>query len=810
MRRIAAFVVALACLLVPTVALADGDPGSDVLLEQNLFASATSGISISQQLQLGKLLDQTTSIGAPVRVAVIAHKDDLGADTGLWQEPQKYSAFLATELSLTYDGRLLVVMPNGYGFYWYGHDKQINSVAASLAKLPPPGAALVSGTESTVRAVELATGVSASNVQALGKAGPISGGTQPAGSVTTQAHASGRTEVVRADATLASNAAAVPEPLLKSGSSNGALGSTLIAIAILVIALLLIVYRWRLAIPGLTRLQGRPHLLMALPLVALLAVAGVISLTHDSSDTAVAGTLASNPSLDGGTSLYGRAPNFTLTDEKGKQISLNQYRGKVVVLSFVDSECQTICPLTTAAMLDAKRELGPAGKDVQLLGVNANWKSDQVDDVLNYSEDHGLMGHWHFLTGTLGQLSHVWNSYKINEYQLDKKTNTLQDIDHISSTFLITPNGQVAKVFQTQASYSSIPQFGQLLAEDASDLLPGHPRVRTHYSFGHVVDVTPTQTTTVPNEAGGSLQLGPGKPHLYLFFDTWDTQTTSLGGELDELNSYEQASRAKGLPPLTAIDEGSVEPSSRALPSFLQSLRKPLSYPVGIDTTGQLADGYDVTGQPWFVETDAHGTIVWEQEVYTEGWPTLPELDRDVNSSLKGGLSYIVSPKQARKELAGSPAPLGALHKQAATLLPGGQAALDKRIKSLAGFPVVVNIWGSWCKPCQDEFGLFATASAQYGSQVAFIGADFNEHQAGAGTAFLRSHHVSYPSYLTTVGSITNLLPGGVEATPTTLYFSSTGKLLFTKEGQYGSQDALDQDIETYALNGTGQTATAP
>ena len=47
--------------------------------------------------------------------------DDLGAVTALWDKPQAYARFLGIELSLAYTQRLLVVMPNGIGFYWSGH-----------------------------------------------------------------------------------------------------------------------------------------------------------------------------------------------------------------------------------------------------------------------------------------------------------------------------------------------------------------------------------------------------------------------------------------------------------------------------------------------------------------------------------------------------------------------------------------------------------------------------------------------------------------------------------------------------------------
>src|SRR5579875_2830282 len=103
------------------VARADGDPGSDVLVNQDLFVAGDSGVTISQQARLSTLLKQAQAAGMPIRVAIIAHPADLGAVTQLWGKPRAYARFLGIELSLAYAGRLLVVMPDGLGFSWSGH-----------------------------------------------------------------------------------------------------------------------------------------------------------------------------------------------------------------------------------------------------------------------------------------------------------------------------------------------------------------------------------------------------------------------------------------------------------------------------------------------------------------------------------------------------------------------------------------------------------------------------------------------------------------------------------------------------------------
>jgi cytochrome oxidase Cu insertion factor (SCO1/SenC/PrrC family)/thiol-disulfide isomerase/thioredoxin len=496
--------------------------------------------------------------------------------------------------------------------------------------------------------------------------------------------------------------------------------------------------------------------------------------------------------LDPGTTLPDRqAPNFTLTDQYDKRVSLRSFRGKVVLLAFNDAECTTICPLTTTAIVDAKRMLGPAGSQVALLGVNANRRATSVADVRSYSELHGMTRLWDFTTGPRTQLEHVWKKYGI-AVEIEGG-----QIDHTPALYEISPRGQESRLYLTQMSYSSVAQQAQIVAREASKLLPDHPTVHSDLSYKTVPAITPAQHRALRLVSGGSLKLGPGSPRLLLFFASWDQQVMDLKSHLDDLNAYANAAKNGRLPSLAAVDEGTVEPNEAALPDLLSQLNSPLAYPVAVDASGRVADGYGVQDEPWLVLVSSKGIPLWYQDVATAGWPTSSALAAQVKAalSMKSGTN---SPAEVKHELSDSPPALGKIHAQADTLL-GGISALKARLRALRGYPVVVNIWSSDCGPCRAEFGLFASASAQFGRRVAFLGADMADNNGDA-LAFLRQHHVSYPSYPITIDDATSLLPQGILGTPTTIFYNAAGKRTYEHTYQYDSQGTLDANIDTYAL----------
>ena len=121
--RLAGLVLVLtAAALVHTAAgRADGDPASDVLYSDRVFFPYSTTISGGARHALTTTVSRAERAGYPIRVALIAGPFDLGAVTSLWGKPREYARFLAYELSLVYDGPLLIVMPSGIGFAHYKH-----------------------------------------------------------------------------------------------------------------------------------------------------------------------------------------------------------------------------------------------------------------------------------------------------------------------------------------------------------------------------------------------------------------------------------------------------------------------------------------------------------------------------------------------------------------------------------------------------------------------------------------------------------------------------------------------------------------
>jgi cytochrome c biogenesis protein CcmG/thiol:disulfide interchange protein DsbE len=162
------------------------------------------------------------------------------------------------------------------------------------------------------------------------------------------------------------------------------------------------------------------------------------------------------------------------------------------------------------------------------------------------------------------------------------------------------------------------------------------------------------------------------------------------------------------------------------------------------------------------------------------------------------GAPAILTPAQISARLAGSPAPLAALHAQSDDILPGGERAARARLAALRGYPLVINKWASWCTPCQAERSVFARASVALGRSVAFLGIDSADTSLADARAFLRAVPVAYPSYYDHSGHLGETLTDS-SFTPVTVFYDRAGQQ-YIHQGPYPSLAKLQRDIQRYAL----------
>ena len=168
------------------------------------------------------------------------------------------------------------------------------------------------------------------------------------------------------------------------------------------------------------RLASRLSVVTLAVLVVLLI--GVYQLRHTATPTTDSSTSANASGLQGTDLDSTPAPGFSLTDQFGKQVSLAQFKGKPVVLTFMYTNCPDQCPLTASKLHSTMQLLGSASSHVGILAVSTDPKRDNVAAALKFSMAHSMQDYWHYLVGSQNQLSPVWTSYNTYAQVVNQQT----------------------------------------------------------------------------------------------------------------------------------------------------------------------------------------------------------------------------------------------------------------------------------------------------------------------------------------------------------------------------------------------------
>lgn len=168
---------------------------------------------------------------------------------------------------------------------------------------------------------------------------------------------------------------------------------------------------------------------IALALGALFAFAGLVFLVKPDN---AAQPSQSADRFEGSILPAGlKAPDFALTDERGKRVTMRQYRGKPVIVSFLYSTCRDTCPLQAQQIKGAMNELG---KDVPALAVSVDPPNDTRKNAAAFLSKARMTGRLRWVLGSRAQLTPIWKAYSA--------TGQRKDEEHNARFVLVDPKGR--------------------------------------------------------------------------------------------------------------------------------------------------------------------------------------------------------------------------------------------------------------------------------------------------------------------------------------------------------------------------------
>ncbi len=157
---------------------------------------------------------------------------------------------------------------------------------------------------------------------------------------------------------------------------------------------------------GGSRSQSRPYSRTSRRAASLFVIltAALIAVCGGVSEDSFNGTILKNAET---------APDFTLTNQFGKSVRLDRFRGRVVALTFLYTNCPDVCPIVTAQLRETSERLGADLNEVQFVVVSVDPERDSVESAREYLDKWGLLGSWQFLVGDRSALEDVWGDYYV-------------------------------------------------------------------------------------------------------------------------------------------------------------------------------------------------------------------------------------------------------------------------------------------------------------------------------------------------------------------------------------------------------------
>jgi protein SCO1/2 len=147
------------------------------------------------------------------------------------------------------------------------------------------------------------------------------------------------------------------------------------------------------------------------------------------------------------------APPIHLRNYLGQPVTLSQYRGKAVLVTFLYADCPDICPLIASNLRVALNMLGRRDSEVQVIAVSVDPRGDTPANVAHFVSDHEMTGRMQYLIGSAAELAPTWAAWHVGS---EREVGQPQLVSHSALVYGISASGKLTTIYPATFEPSEI------------------------------------------------------------------------------------------------------------------------------------------------------------------------------------------------------------------------------------------------------------------------------------------------------------------------------------------------------------------
>lgn len=139
-----------------------------------------------------------------------------------------------------------------------------------------------------------------------------------------------------------------------------------------------------------------------------------------------------------------QAPPIHLRNYLGQPVTLSEYRGKAVLVTFLYANCPTACPLIASNLRAALNMLGRRDSQVQVIAVSVDPRGDTPANVARFVREHGMLGRMQYLIGSAAELAPTWAAWHVGS---TREVGQPDLVAHSALVYGISASGRLTTIY---------------------------------------------------------------------------------------------------------------------------------------------------------------------------------------------------------------------------------------------------------------------------------------------------------------------------------------------------------------------------